>query len=118
MPNRDNLGTTGNAGMSNHESGWEKEDTYWQSRYSSRPYASADRSYEHYRPGYRYGFESANRYRGRQWSDVESDLRSGWDSYEHRGGHASTWDEIKHSVRDAWDRVTGQAPEQGTSRTR
>ena len=107
MSNRDDL-QAGNAGMSNHESGWGDEDRYWRSTYASRPYAKADRSYEHYQPGYRYGFESAGRYRGREWNDVEGDLRSGWDRYEHRGSHQSTWEDIKDSVRDAWDRVTGK----------
>lgn len=87
--------------------GWTDEDTFWRGNFSSRPYASADRGYEFYQPGYRYGFESATRYRGRQWNDVEADLRSGWDRYEHRGKSQSTWEEIKDSVRDAWDRVTG-----------
>jgi hypothetical protein len=44
---------------------------------------------------------------GRSWDDAESDLRSGWDSYEHRGESQSTWEEIKEAVRDAWDRVAG-----------
>ena len=62
-------------------------------------------SYESYQPGYRYGFESANRYCDREWNDVESDLRNDWNSYEHRG--SSTWEQVKDAVRDAWDRVTG-----------
>ena len=55
--------------------------------------------------GYRYGFEAANRYEGRSWNEVESDLSRSWDKYEHRGN--STWEQIKDAVRDAWDRVTG-----------
>ena len=85
-------------------SSWNSEDTYWRSNWNSRPYAQADRGYDTYQPGYRYGFESANKFRGRQWGDVEGDLRTGWDKYEHRGG--STWDHVKDAVRDAWDRVT------------
>jgi hypothetical protein len=85
--------------------GWDEEDTYWKTNYRNRPYAgSAD--YEQYRPGYRYGFESANRHKDRNWDDVESDLSSSWNSYEHRG--TSTWDQVKGAVRDAWDRVTGK----------
>ena len=78
------------------------------SNYSSRPYAKADRDYDYYRPGYRYGFESANRHRDRDWNAAESDLRTGWDSYEHRGASSkSTWDEVKDAAKDAWDRVRG-----------
>ncbi len=82
---------------------WNTEERYWRDNFTSRPYARADRGFDYYRPAYRYGFESANRYPGKQWNDVESDLRSGWDRYEQRG--ESTWENIKDAVRDAWDRV-------------
>jgi len=100
-PNRSTTGST-STGASN----WSSEETYWRDNYSSRPYVSGDRNFEYYRPGYRYGYESASRYRGRGWNEVEGDLRSGWDRYEHRG--QSTWDNVKDAVRDAWDRVTGR----------
>ena len=54
----------------------------------------------------RYGFESADRYHGKSWADVERDLERGWDSYKLRGELA--WMEIKDAVRDAWDRATGR----------
>ena len=101
MANRDNL-STGTSGTGT-SSDWTTEDQYWRSNWSTRPYASADRSYDYYRPGYQYGYESANRYRGREWNDVESDLRSGWDRVENRG--QSTWEHMKDAVRDAWNRV-------------
>src|SRR4051812_41290729 len=69
-------------GSASDPSAWNSEDTYWRSNWNSRPYAQADRGYDTYQPGYRYGFESANKYRGRQWGDVEGDLRTGWDKYE------------------------------------
>ena len=84
---------------------WNDEDRYWRESFRSRPYATADRSYDYYQPAYRYGFESAGRYRGRQWGDVESDLSRGWETA--RGESKSTWQDIKDAVRDAWDRVTG-----------
>jgi len=85
---------------------WDDEDTYWRGNYRNRPYASsAGQEYDFYQPGYRYGFESANRYQDRSWNDVESDLSRDWNSYEHRGN--STWEQMKDAVRDAWDRVTG-----------
>jgi hypothetical protein len=86
---------------------WEDEDKYWRTNYRNRPYAtSGTQEYDYYRPGYRYGFESANRYRGREWDDVESDLERDWNRFEHRG--QSTWQQVKSAVRDAWDRVTGK----------
>ena len=86
---------------------WDAEDLYWRDNFRSRPYVLGD-DYDRYRPAYRYGFESARHHMGREWDDAETDLKSGWDRYEHRGGLQSTWEDIKDAVRDAWDRVTGR----------
>lgn len=86
---------------------WDDEDAYWRTNYRTRPYASSG-DYEHFQPGYRFGFDSASRYRGRDWNDVEPELERDWDSYEDRG--ESTWEQIKDAVRDAWSRVTGRHP--------
>jgi hypothetical protein len=102
MANRDNLSTgTSTGGVSGGD--WRTEDEYWRTNWSNRPYVSADRGYDYYRPGYQYGYESASRYRGRDWNDIETDLRSGWDRFENRS--QSTWENIKDAVRDAWNRV-------------
>lgn len=86
---------------------WNDEDVYWRSTYRTRPYAaSAGQEYEYYQPGYRYGYEAANRFQDRSWDDVESDLSRDWNAYEYRG--TSTWEQMKDAVRDAWDRVTGR----------
>lgn len=82
---------------------WEDEDRYWRESFGSRPYISADRGYEYYRPAYRYGWESAGRHQGRQWYEVESELERGWERM--RGESRSTWQEVKEAVRDAWERV-------------
>lgn len=93
----------------NDKLNWTDEDTYWQSNFRNRPYASSGSyDYQFYRPGYRYGFEAANRHDEHKWSDIESTLRKGWDTFEHRG--ASTWEQMKDAVRDAWDRVMGHRP--------
>ena len=84
---------------------WDDEDRYWRENYSSRSYAKGS-TYDVLSPGYRYGFESAQRYRGRKWSDVESDLERDWSGYSYRG--KSTWQQVKDAARDAWDRVTGR----------
>ena len=85
---------------------WLNEEQYWRANWSNRPYATADRGFDYYRPAYQYGYESATRYRGREWNDVEADLRSGWDRVENTS--QSTWDNMKDAVRDAWNRVTGK----------
>jgi len=85
-------------------SNWNDEDTYWRTNFRTRPYATQD--YDYYRPGFRYGYEAANKFQDKNWDDVEPDLTMGWDDYEHRGN--STWENVKDAVRDAWDRVTGK----------
>jgi len=84
---------------------WDDEDRYWRQNYASRPYAQGS-DYDTLAPGYRYGYESASKHRGRAWNDVESDLERDWNSYSHRG--QSTWQQVKAAARDAWDRVTGR----------
>ena len=105
MADRENL-DTGTSRSTTETADWSTEESYWRSNFSSRPYVRADRGFDYYRPGYRYGTESANRNRGRRWEEMEGDLRSGWDRFEHRA--ESTWDNVKDAVKDAWDRVTGR----------
>ena len=87
---------------------WDDEDEYWRKHFRSRPYASSERDYEFYQPGYRFGYEAANEYAERDWNDIEPDLSRSWPSFEHRG--MSTWEQVKHAVRDGWDRVIGRRP--------
>jgi len=84
---------------------WEEEETYWRDNYRQRPYVNPGQNYESLRPAYRFGYDATDRYQGRSWNDVETDLQRDWNRYEHRG--QSTWEQIKSAVRDAWDRVTG-----------
>jgi len=84
---------------------WRDEDEYWRSNYSTRPYVTSE-TYETYQPGYRYGYEAALRNDGREWNDIERDLETDWDTYEHRG--KSTWQQVKDAARDAWDRMMGR----------
>lgn len=83
---------------------WDTEEAYWRQNYRTRPYASG-RDFDYFSPGYRYGYEAANRYRGRDWNDVQSELSRDWNTYEHRG--QSTWEQMKDAVKDAWDRIVG-----------
>src|SRR4029453_2994777 len=86
---------------------WNTEDAYWGTSYRTRPYAGSN-DYSYYQPGYRDGYEGGNEYQGRDWSEVEPELRRNWDPYEKRG--QSTWENMKAAIRDAWDRVTGPHP--------
>lgn len=61
----------------------------------------ADRGYEHYEPGFRHGWESAGRYRGRGWSDAENDVERDW-----RSQHADRdWHEYRGAIRHAFERA-------------
>jgi len=89
------------------KSGWTDEDAYWRTNYRSRPYASSSqRSYDYYQPGYRFGYDAADRYADKSWEDVESSLSRDWNNFEDRG--SSTWEDIKGAVKDAWNRMTGK----------
>lgn len=103
MAERDTNPTQGFGATDRQLDEWPKEERYWRENCSSRPYVSADRGFAFYEPGYRYGCDSAQKLHGGKWEDVESDLRTGWDRYEHRG--TSTWENMKDAVRDGWNRM-------------
>ena len=82
-------------------------DYYWRVIYATRPYVSGGRAFDYYEPGYRFGYESARRYRGKEWDAVEPDLERDWENCRYRG--ATQWQTVKEAVRDAWDRVSSMA---------
>ena len=105
--NTSDIGLTGTTtGTGSFTGDWNLDQQWWRENFSNRPYVSADQRFEDYEPGYRFGYESANRYRGRTWTDIEPSLRTDWDRFEGRG--RSTWENVKDSVRDAWDNLTGK----------
>jgi hypothetical protein len=71
--------------------------THFQSSYTT------DYTYEQYEPAYRYGYDLATdeRYRGRDWMELEPDARQRWD--EHNPG---TWDRFKDAVRHAYEEIS------------
>ncbi len=75
---------------------------------STRPYYVAGTPYEHYEPAYRYGWEAHDRYEGKRFGDVESDLERGWEKV--KGNSSLAWEKAKHATRDAWDRVERALP--------
>jgi uncharacterized protein (TIGR02271 family) len=87
-------------------SGTGLDDDYYRKHWTSN-YRSAGGSFDDYAPAYSYGAEMAGnqQYRGREWNDVENDLR---DSWERRNPGASTWEKMKGAVRHGWDRMTGE----------
>ncbi|HEX6306796.1 MAG TPA: hypothetical protein VFZ69_01345 [Longimicrobiales bacterium] len=80
-----------------------EEDAYWRENFRKRPYADETLSYDHYRPAYRYGWESRVRFTDRRWDEVERELERGW--RENRGESRLGWPDAKLAARDAWQRV-------------
>ena len=81
-------------------------DDYYRNDWNQN-YASLGGSYDDYAPAYRYGnaMRRDPRYQGRDWDDVESDLRSDWDT-RYGGSGMSTWERMKAAVRSGWNRMT------------
>ncbi|WP_445244603.1 hypothetical protein [Microcoleus sp. OTE_8_concoct_300] len=86
------------------------EDAYWQSNYSSRPYADTSVTYEDYQPAYRTGYEGYTRYggTGKNFNEIEDDLQRDYET--NRGKSNVSWEKAKHATRDAWDRVERAVP--------
>ena len=83
----------------------DEEDAYWAEHYASRPYVTADRGYDRYRPAYRYGWESCVRHHasGRTYEEMEPELERDWE--RQHGASALDWSDARHAARDAWHRV-------------
>lgn len=122
-----------------------EEEPYWRETYQSRPYGKG-RSYEELSPAYQYGWDSAHRYQGRQWNDVENDLRSNWERSGSSSGMGTgssmginsgsstsmgagsgsgagtsmrgKWEDVKDAVRDSWDRATTRQSSGGSGLNR
>ena len=86
------------------DDGWAREESWWREHYRTRPYVASERSFTFYQPALRYGFESASRYTGRHWDEVEPELRRGWQQWHPRG--ELDWEEARDLVRDAWSHAS------------
>ena len=81
-------------------------DKHYRDHFSST-YGESGEAWEEVAPAYGYGSQAAGneRYAGRQWDEIEPELRSEWDSRQ--GGAApSSWEKMKAAVRHGWDRIT------------
>lgn len=93
-------------GAGSARSAMTSDDDYYRNHFTSN-YGTTGGSYEDYAPAYSYGSEMARnqKYSGRQWNDVENDLRTDWST---RAGDKdeSTWEKMKDAVKSGWDRMT------------
>jgi hypothetical protein len=71
----------------------------WQTNYANTGY-----TYDQYQPAYRYGYDlySDPRYSGRNWSDIENDVRTDWEARQ-----PGTWENFKDSIHTGWERAFG-----------
>jgi len=101
------LGLGGSAGSASSTMGSYDDDTYYRNHFNTT-YGATGASYDDYLPAYSYGSEAARsgRYTNRAWDDIETDLRSDWDSRHATGGEPSTWEKMKAAVRHGWERMT------------
>ncbi len=83
-----------------------EQDAYWRENYANRSYYDEGTSYDDYAPAYRYGWESRTRHEGKNWNDVEADLKQGWNTS--KANSSLTWDRAHQATRDAWDRADNQ----------
>jgi hypothetical protein len=69
-------------------------------------FGSTGSNYEYYAPVYQYGYRMVgeHRYRGRNFSQVESNLRREYETPD----PGATWDKQKNAVRHGWDKVAGK----------
>ena len=79
------------------------DDAYFRGHWTSN-FGSAGGRYEDYAPAYSYGNSMARSqaYKGRQWNDVETSLRTDWETRN----PGSTWEKMKSAVRHGWERMT------------
>jgi hypothetical protein len=91
-----------------------EEDNYWRGNYQARPYVKKGAAYEDYQPAYRYGWESRVQHDGRNFDDVEPQLRTGWGDTKSQ----LEWDHARHAVRDAWERIEKRSSSVGPGNSR
>ncbi len=87
-------GTTGQANFDNY-------DADFRNHYNQN-FGRTNMAYERFRPAYQYGYTTAGRYKGRQWNDVEADLRRDWE----RQHPDSKWEQFKAAIHEGFDRAT------------
>lgn len=85
------------------------ESAYWNEHFSSRPYYLEGKSFGHYLPAYRIGWESFLENPSGSWAEREPGLKKKWEDlsrWENEGGAPTlTWEEAKLAAKDAHDRL-------------
>ena len=85
------------------------ENQYWEQNYRNETYVKPDYTYQDYGPAYRTGYEARARYEGRNFDEVEPELRSDYES-RYRGDSRLEWQDAREATRAAWHRVERALP--------
>ena len=80
------------------------EEEHWRDAYVREPYFQPGQTYDYYASGYRTGWEGRVRYHGRDFADVEANLRAEYERARTEG--APDWREGRLAAKAAWDRIT------------
>ena len=83
-----------------------KEDAYWQRAFITEPYFNRNYSYDDYGPAYRMGYLTRRTYGDRPWDDLETALKSVWEST--KGPSRLTWEEAREAGQSAWHHAGSQ----------
>lgn len=88
------------------------DDAVYRNHYENSPDRLADRDYESVSPAYRLGHLAAQNpdYRGRAFTDVEADLRRGWNGIADKT--YGDWESVRSFASDAYDRSASSAEQQ------
>lgn len=92
-----------------HRDNFQQHFTQRQSGLQGQGGQYASRTWEQAEPNYRYGHSSAydERYQGREFDDVEPDLRSDYETRYAQSGQ-SGWQDLRDEVREGWTRARGR----------
>jgi len=94
-----------------HRSGFQQHFTQRQGQTGGMQ--SSSRRWEEAEPNYQWGYSSARdaRYQGREFEDVEGDLRNSWSARGQSSGSGAgdSWERLREEVREGWNRARGRA---------
>lgn len=89
------------------------QDRFWRSQFQHANHL-ADRSYDQVRPAYELGYAAARdeRYGGRAFEEIETDLENGWLNVRTSAGE---WGAVREYARQAFEASRGTGFERGVS---
>ena len=86
------------------------EEAYWRENYKDASYTDSSRPYEDYQHDYSYGYTAGSQHgESKTYEQAEPTLRADYDEH-HSSTTGRKYDEAKHAVKDAYNRVRPGAP--------